>query len=81
METEHKGVLKLLESFVVHTAPIRVGLVFAVNSSTSVTGLDDAGVAMVCAYNYVAQQKNPQAALNFINSVSLHLLSSFDFFK
>lgn len=52
-----------------HTAPIRVGLVLAVNSSTSLTGLEDVGVAMLCAYNYVVQQKNPQAALSFLTSV------------
>lgn len=75
VETEHRGIFKLLESFVVHTAPIRVGIVLAVNSSTKLTGLDDAGVALLCSFNYVVQQKNPQAALSFLTSVRAALVA------
>lgn len=63
------GVLKLVESFVVHTAPIRVGIVLKVDDSKSINGLQDAGVAMQCALNYVLQAKDGVAALGFINSV------------
>ena len=58
-----------MESFVVHSAPLHVGVVFAVNSSSSVSGLDDAGVAVLCAYNYVSQYKNQKSALNFLQQV------------
>lgn len=70
-----RGILKLVESFVVHSAPLRVGIVLGVNSSTSLTGLDDAGVAMQCAYNYVVQQKNPSAAYSFLTSVGIWMFN------
>lgn len=68
-EPKSKSLIKLVESFVVHTAPIRVGLVFAVKSSTELTGLDDAGVAMQCAFNAISQKKSPLEALNFVKNV------------
>ncbi|KAJ8920947.1 hypothetical protein NQ315_015740 [Exocentrus adspersus] len=64
-----KDVLKLVESFVVHTAPIRVGVVFKVNETNTLNGLEDAGIAMQCALNYVMQKKDGPAAFSFINSV------------
>lgn len=70
VSTEIRGVLKLLESLVVHSAPLRVGLVLSVNSDVSVTGLEDAGVAMLCAFNYVTQKHDAISALNFLSSVS-----------
>lgn len=69
IDSEIRGLLKLVESFVYHTAPIRVGFVFAVNSSSAITGLDDAGVAMLCAFNFISQKKSPTSALNFVGSV------------
>ncbi|XP_068902537.1 UDP-glucose:glycoprotein glucosyltransferase isoform X2 [Tenebrio molitor] len=68
-EPKSRDLVKLLESFVVHTAPLRVGIVFAVDASTELSGLQDAGVAMQCAFNYVSQKKNPLAALGFIKTV------------
>ncbi|RZC41026.1 UDP-glucose:glycoprotein glucosyltransferase, partial [Asbolus verrucosus] len=68
-EPKSRDLVKLLESFVVHTAPLRVGIVFAVDSSTELTGLADAGVAMQCAFNYLSQKKNPLAALSFVKTV------------
>lgn len=68
-DTSTKDVLKLVESFVIHTAPIRVGIVFKVNDATALNGLKDAGVAMQCALNYVMQKKDGPAALRLINSI------------
>lgn len=68
-DSESRGILKLIESFVIHTAPIRVGVVLYVNSSTSLTGLEDAGVAMLCAFNFVSQKKDPTGALTFVRTV------------
>lgn len=62
-------ILKLIESFVVHTAPIRVGLILTVSDSNKLTGLQDAGVAMQCALNYVTQAKDSATALSFLRSV------------
>ncbi|XP_074027064.1 UDP-glucose-glycoprotein glucosyltransferase [Leptinotarsa decemlineata] len=64
-----RGVLKLVESFVLHTAPIRVGIVFNVTDSSNLSGLDDAGVAMQCALNYVTQSKDAPTALSFIRTI------------
>lgn len=69
-EPKSRDLVKLLESFVVHTAPLRVGIVFAVDASTDLYGLKDAGVAMQCAFNYVSQKRDPLAALSFIKTVS-----------
>lgn len=66
---ESRAIIKLAESFVVHNAPVRVGLVFAVNSDASVSGRADAGVAMLNAFNYVAQRSTPIDALSFITDV------------
>ncbi|XP_018571194.1 UDP-glucose:glycoprotein glucosyltransferase [Anoplophora glabripennis] len=64
-----KDVLKLIESFVVHTAPIRVGIVFKVNDTTTLNGLQDAGIAMQCALNYVMQKKDGPAALSLVSAI------------
>ncbi|XP_028131393.1 UDP-glucose:glycoprotein glucosyltransferase [Diabrotica virgifera virgifera] len=61
--------LKLVESFVVHTAPIRVGLVFNVTAKSDVTGLEDVGVAMQCALNYITQSKDAATALTFVRTL------------
>lgn len=71
LDTNIRGLLKLVESFVIHTAPIRVGLVLSTPSESSVTGLDDPAVAMLCAFNYVTQAKSAVQALAFINGVSM----------
>lgn len=68
-DTSVRPLLQIVESFVVHATPIRTGLVFKVNSSKAVSGLDDAGVAMLCAFNYVQQSKGAVAAFGFLRSV------------
>lgn len=73
-DPEIRGVLKLLESFVIHSAPLRVGIAFGVNSSSSLTGLDDVGVAIICGFNYVMQNKDAVAALSFLHQVSFFFL-------
>lgn len=62
--------LKMIENLVSHTAPIRAGIVFATNDDTKINGYDDAGVAMVCSFNYVMQLKDAHEGLNFIIEVS-----------
>ncbi|KAI4464405.1 udp-glucose glycoprotein:glucosyltransferase [Holotrichia oblita] len=69
-DPEIRGVLKLIESFVVHSAPLRVGIVLSVNSSSSVTGLNDVGVALLCGFNYVMQNKDAVTALSFLHQVA-----------
>ena len=64
-----RGLLKNLEAFYVHRAPTRIGIVFAVNDSPEVSGMDDAGVALLDAFNYISGNKQPYDALAFITDV------------
>jgi UDP-glucose:glycoprotein glucosyltransferase len=66
---EARPLLKLAESFYVHAAPLRMGLVFAVNPDQSVTGNMDAGVALLNAFNYVSEVKDAYSGLAFITDV------------
>lgn len=68
-DPQNNEILKLIESFVIHTAPIRVGIILNVSDSHSLNGLQDAGVAMQCALNYVTQSKDPATAIAFLRSV------------
>ncbi|XP_042638197.1 UDP-glucose:glycoprotein glucosyltransferase 1 [Orycteropus afer afer] len=43
------------EMFLSNHIPLRIGLIFVVNDSEDVDGMQDAGVAVLRAYNYVAQ--------------------------
>lgn len=70
---EARPLLKLAESFYVHAAPLRMGLVFAVNPDQSVTGNMDAGVALLNAFNYVSEVKDAYSGLAFITDVSLQI--------
>ncbi|XP_074593457.1 UDP-glucose-glycoprotein glucosyltransferase isoform X2 [Brevipalpus obovatus] len=62
-------VIKLAESFYVHKAPLRVGFIFAVNKDMSISGQQDAGVALLNAYNYIAEEKTAYEGLSFITDV------------
>lgn len=63
-----RPLLKLLESFYVHRAPTRIGIVFAVSSEGS--GETDAGVAFLDAFNYITTVKeDAYEALSFITDV------------
>ncbi|KAL1423917.1 hypothetical protein MTO96_020712 [Rhipicephalus appendiculatus] len=64
-----RDILKLAESFYIHRAPLRIGLVFAVNPNMSVTGNEDAGVAMLNAFNFISQNTVPYDGLSFITDV------------
>lgn len=66
---EARPLLKLAESFYVHSAPLRMGLVFAVNPDQSVTGNMDAGVALLNAFNYISEVKDAYSGLAFITDV------------
>ncbi len=68
---ESMSLLKLLESFYVHRAPTRIGIVFAVNSDQDASGKTDAGVAFLDAFNFISSQDNKENAdaLSFITDV------------
>ncbi|XP_039109134.1 UDP-glucose:glycoprotein glucosyltransferase 1 isoform X2 [Hyaena hyaena] len=49
-------VINTAEMFLSNHIPLRIGLIFVVNDSEDVDGMQDAGVAILRAYNYVAQE-------------------------
>uniref|UniRef100_A0A1B6BXN7 UDP-glucose:glycoprotein glucosyltransferase n=1 Tax=Clastoptera arizonana TaxID=38151 RepID=A0A1B6BXN7_9HEMI len=59
--------LKLLESFYVHLAPLRLGLIFSVDSTA--TGDENGGVALLNAFNYISEVKDAYQGLSFITDV------------
>ncbi|GIX97388.1 UDP-glucose:glycoprotein glucosyltransferase 1 [Caerostris darwini] len=64
-----RDIFKLAESFYVHKAPVRIGLLFTVNPDTKVDGFHDAGVAFLNAFNFISQDKSPYDGLSFITDV------------
>ena len=61
--------LKLAESFYVHKAPVRIGIVFALSEDMNLTGKQDAGVAALQAFNFISQDKSPYEGLSFLTDV------------
>lgn len=61
-----RGIVKLAESFVVHSAPVRVGLVFDTRGSSD-KEMDYRSI--VCAFNYVHQKKSSSEALGFLTDL------------
>lgn len=56
----------------IHMTPIfnRIGLVFVVNDAEDVDGLQDAGVALLRTFNYIAQEVDNHYAFQTVISVS-----------
>ncbi|XP_032575689.1 UDP-glucose:glycoprotein glucosyltransferase [Drosophila sechellia] len=67
LQPKARSVIKLSESFVIHQAPIRLGLVFDARDANE-DNLSDY-VAITCAYNYVSQKKDARAALSFLTDI------------
>jgi len=66
---ETRPILKLVESFYVHRAPTRIGIVFKVSTEVDVTGEEDPGVALNSAFNYIATNKAAYDALAFVTDL------------
>lgn len=62
-----RSVIKLSESFVIHQAPIRLGIVFDARDANK-DNLEDY-IAITCAFNYVSQKKDARAALSFLTDI------------
>uniref|UniRef100_A0A8B9TEP3 UDP-glucose ceramide glucosyltransferase-like 1 n=1 Tax=Anas platyrhynchos TaxID=8839 RepID=A0A8B9TEP3_ANAPL len=58
--------LNVAEMFFSNHIPLRIGLVFVVNDSEDVDGLQDPGVALLRVYNYVAQEMDNNYAFQTI---------------
>nr|XP_027205902.1 UDP-glucose:glycoprotein glucosyltransferase 1-like [Dermatophagoides pteronyssinus] len=72
---ESFDMLRMAESFYIHKAPVRIGLVFDVNNNQTINGYQDAGVACLEAYNYISQHKSSYEALSFITDVIAYATS------
>lgn len=67
LHPDSRSLVKLAESFVVHLAPIRLGLVFDTRAETPETSADY--LAIFCAFNYVSQKKDSRSALGFLTDI------------
>lgn len=57
---DSRGIIKLAESFVIHLAPVRLGLVFDSRNAADVDREGDYR-SILCAFNYITQQKSGNA--------------------
>ncbi|XP_034637869.1 UDP-glucose:glycoprotein glucosyltransferase 1 isoform X2 [Trachemys scripta elegans] len=72
VDPSHESTAELLnvaEMFFSNHIPLRIGLVFVVNDSEDVDGLQDAGVALLRAFNYVAQEVDNNYAFQTVISI------------
>nr|KAF6428721.1 UDP-glucose glycoprotein glucosyltransferase 2 [Rousettus aegyptiacus] len=54
--------IKLAERLYYHKIPLRIGFVFIINTDDEVDGMDDAGVALWRAFNYIADEHDVSQA-------------------
>ncbi|XP_028655382.2 UDP-glucose:glycoprotein glucosyltransferase 2 [Erpetoichthys calabaricus] len=67
---EHTNELHgLAQRFLKHSVPLRIGLVFIINSSDNVDGHKDVGVALFRIINYLTEEYDTSLALSFMFSV------------
>lgn len=71
IKPEGREITKLVESFVVHSAPIRVGVVFDTRKADSKS--EKIYRSLICAWNYINQVKKPRDALSFLTDVSKNI--------
>uniref|UniRef100_A0A2K5PG06 UDP-glucose glycoprotein glucosyltransferase 1 n=1 Tax=Cebus imitator TaxID=2715852 RepID=A0A2K5PG06_CEBIM len=57
------------EMFLSNHIPLRIGFIFVVNDSEDVDGMQDAGVAVLRAYNYVAQDVDDYHAFQTLTHI------------
>lgn len=73
---ESFDIIRMAESFYIHKAPVRIGLVFAVERNESKIGYQDAGIACLEAFNYISQEKTPYEALSFLTDIIAYATSN-----
>uniref|UniRef100_A0A8B9JKG7 UDP-glucose ceramide glucosyltransferase-like 1 n=1 Tax=Astyanax mexicanus TaxID=7994 RepID=A0A8B9JKG7_ASTMX len=67
IDPTHENTAELLsvaEMFYSNNIPLRIGLVFVVNDADDIDGMQDAGVAMLRAFNYIADEVDNQMAFD-----------------
>lgn len=58
--------LSVAEMFYGNNIPLRIGLVFVVSDEDDIDGMQDAGVALVRAYNYISDEVDSQSAFEAV---------------
>ncbi|XP_028293284.1 UDP-glucose:glycoprotein glucosyltransferase 1 isoform X2 [Gouania willdenowi] len=58
--------LSVAEMFYANNIPLRIGLVFIVSDDDDVDGMQDTGVALVRAYNYIMDEVDSQSAFEAV---------------
>uniref|UniRef100_A0A4W6ECB8 UDP-glucose ceramide glucosyltransferase-like 1 n=1 Tax=Lates calcarifer TaxID=8187 RepID=A0A4W6ECB8_LATCA len=61
--------LSVAEMFYANNIPLRIGLVFVVSDEDDIDGMQDAGVALVRAYNYISDEVDSQSAFEAVISM------------
>ncbi|KAM9341689.1 UDP-glucose:glycoprotein glucosyltransferase 1 [Symphorus nematophorus] len=61
--------LSVAEMFYANNIPLRIGLVFVVSDEDDIDGMQDAGVALVRAYNYISDEVDSQSAFESVISM------------
>uniref|UniRef100_G3P6R3 UDP-glucose ceramide glucosyltransferase-like 1 n=1 Tax=Gasterosteus aculeatus aculeatus TaxID=481459 RepID=G3P6R3_GASAC len=61
--------LSVAEMFYANNIPLRIGLVFVVSDDDDIDGMQDAGVALVRAYNYISDEVDSQSAFEAVISI------------
>ncbi|XP_053565723.1 UDP-glucose:glycoprotein glucosyltransferase 1 isoform X2 [Bombina bombina] len=61
--------INVAEMFLSNYIPIRIGLVFVVNDSDDIDGLQDPGVALLRTFNYVADEVDNYHAFQIVTSI------------
>lgn len=67
LQPTSRSIIKLAESFVIHSAPVRLGLVFDARKGTQDSQEDYRSLS--CAFNYITQKKDARSALSFLTDV------------
>uniref|UniRef100_A0AAX7VH14 UDP-glucose ceramide glucosyltransferase-like 1 n=1 Tax=Astatotilapia calliptera TaxID=8154 RepID=A0AAX7VH14_ASTCA len=65
--------LSVAEMFYANNIPLRIGLVFVVSDEDDIDGMQDAGVALVRAYNYITEEVDSQNAFEAVMSMFNHV--------
>uniref|UniRef100_A0A673I2L8 UDP-glucose ceramide glucosyltransferase-like 1 n=1 Tax=Sinocyclocheilus rhinocerous TaxID=307959 RepID=A0A673I2L8_9TELE len=72
LDPTHENTAELIsvaEMFYSNNIPLRIGVVFVVNDSDEVDGMQDAGVALLRAFNYIADDVDSQMSFDAIISM------------
>ncbi|XP_059502942.1 UDP-glucose:glycoprotein glucosyltransferase 2 [Stegostoma tigrinum] len=68
-QEEAVQLIKLAELFYQHTTPLRIGFVFVVNADEKIDGNQDAGVALLRVFNFIAKDSELSHAFSSIVAI------------